>query len=47
MQELMVLLQERVESSAKIAMTVLPRGFSAMGLLLKRDQPRRIFLGRS
>jgi hypothetical protein len=46
MSGMMVLLRKRVECSAKIAMPVLPRGFPAMGLLLKRDLPRRIFLGR-
>jgi hypothetical protein len=41
---MMVLPGTGVECSAKIAMTTLPGGSGAMGLLPKHHLPRRIFL---
>jgi hypothetical protein len=41
---MMVLLGKSVECFAKIAMTALLSGPSAMGLLPNHDLPRRIFL---
>ncbi|MEO6842649.1 MAG: hypothetical protein ABI192_18030 [Bradyrhizobium sp.] len=43
--EMMVRCPERVERSAKIAMSVLRGAPAAMCLLRDRDHPRRIFLG--
>jgi hypothetical protein len=45
MRRMMVPLAKRVECFTKIAMTVLLSWFAAVGLLLKPDLPRRIFLG--
>jgi hypothetical protein len=42
---MMVLSWKRVECSAKIAMSALRGGTTAMALLRDRDHSRRIFLG--
>jgi hypothetical protein len=44
MREMMVLLSEGVECSAKIAMTALRTGLAAKRLLPEHDLQRRIFL---